>query len=124
MLWWTSAEVILLELSLTIADPLTPQKGLVRTQNTAMVWVKALLLGLYASTTFAQSLDGIYDLVRRRMPDHADNFRFSLVDFNSTNDQFVVSTAANGTILVQGNSLSAVAYGYDVLQIIHAEQSN
>lgn len=102
--------------------PLNSAEGI--GQNTAMVWVKALLLGLYASTTFAQSLDGIYDLVRRRMPDHADNFRFSLVDFNSTNDQFVVSTAANGTILVQGNSLSALAYGYDVLQIIRAEQSN
>ncbi|KAH1545996.1 hypothetical protein KXX57_004166 [Aspergillus fumigatus] len=77
-----------------------------------MVWVKALLLGLCASITFAQSLDGIYDLVRRRMPKHVDSFRFSLVDFNSTNnDRFVVSTAANGTILVQGNSLSALSYG-------------
>ncbi|GIJ98764.1 hypothetical protein Aspvir_000885 [Aspergillus viridinutans] len=77
-----------------------------------MVWVKTLLWGLCASTTFAQSLDGIYDLVRRRMPKHVDSFRFSLVDFNSThNDQFVVSTAANGTILVQGNSLSALSYG-------------
>jgi alpha-N-acetylglucosaminidase len=88
-----------------------------------MFWGKALLLGLCASTTFAQSLDGIYDLVRRRMPKHTDSFRFSLVDFNSTNDQFVVSTAANGTILVQGNSISAVAYGYCILQIIHIEQS-
>lgn len=86
-----------------------------------MVWVKALLLGLCASTTFAQSLDGIYDLVRRRMPKHVDSFRFSLMDFNSTNnDQFVVSTAANGTILVQGNSLSALSYGYDVLQLFTA----
>jgi alpha-N-acetylglucosaminidase len=84
-----------------------------------MIWLKALLLGLCASTTFAQSLDGIYDLVRRRMPKHADSFRFSLVHFNSTNnDQFVVSTAANGTILVQGKS--ALSYGYDVLQLFTA----
>ncbi|EAW06433.1 alpha-N-acetylglucosaminidase [Aspergillus clavatus NRRL 1] len=77
-----------------------------------MLWVQVLLLVLYAPIGLGQSIDGIYDLVRRRIPRHADSFRFSLVDFNSTgNDQFVVSSTDNDTILVEGSTLSALSYG-------------
>lgn len=68
----------------------------------------------------ADCTQGIYDLVRRRMPQHADSFQFSLLDTVQTQpdhtdqvkDQYLVSTLQNGTILIEGNSLSALSYGY------------
>lgn len=79
-----------------------------------MLFSQILLLGgLLTGRSLAQSTQGIYDLVQRRMPQHADSFQFLLV--NSTDqpqDQYVVSTLDNGTVSVQGNSLSALSSGY------------
>ena len=80
-----------------------------------MRWFKSLLWLSAASTVAAQSTEGISDLLHRRLPKHADNFRFTLVNTtqaNNTHDKYVVSTAANGTVLVQGTSLSALSSGY------------
>ncbi|OGM44269.1 alpha-N-acetylglucosaminidase [Aspergillus bombycis] len=62
--------------------------------------------------------EGIINLVRRRLPDHVDKFLFSL-DGSSLNftteshhqDVYTVSTRANGSIHVEGNSRSALAAG-------------
>ncbi|KAJ5633385.1 hypothetical protein N7490_009724 [Penicillium lividum] len=78
-----------------------------------MLFSQILLLGgLLTGRSLAQSTQGIYDLVQRRMPQHADSFQF-LLD-NSTDqshDHYVVSTLDNGTVSVQGNSLSALSSG-------------
>lgn len=82
-----------------------------------MLWSK-LLIGLFAASGVAQSTDGLYDLVKRRLPNHVDNFRFSLVSnitgSNAGYDQFLVQDAPNGTVIVQGTSLSALSSGYVV----------
>ncbi|KAL2010206.1 hypothetical protein VTN00DRAFT_6013 [Thermoascus crustaceus] len=63
----------------------------------------------------APSTEGIRNLVKRRLPHHVDSFRFELVNVTAsrkwTNDEYTVETGENGTILVQGNSLSALASG-------------
>lgn len=78
-----------------------------------MRWFQSLLWLSVASTVVAQSTQGIYDLVQRRLPNHAGSFQFSLVNAtqsNSTFDQYTVSTA-NGKVFVQGNTLSALSSG-------------
>lgn len=79
--------------------------------STLLVWAITAL-----TVTSAQSVQGIQDLVKRRLPHHVDSFSFSLVNatqpYDQTNDQYIVSSASNGTILVEGNSLSALASGY------------
>jgi alpha-N-acetylglucosaminidase len=74
-----------------------------------------LLVGILAPTALSLSTDGIYDLVKRRLPQHADSFEFVLVnetDRDTTvNDQYVVSSTSDGKILVEGNSLSALSSG-------------
>jgi alpha-N-acetylglucosaminidase len=80
-----------------------------------MRWSQSLPWLCAVSTVAAQSTEGIYNLVQRRLPNHADSFRFTLVNATQTAnsyDQYVVSTAANGTVLVQGSSLSALSSGY------------
>jgi alpha-N-acetylglucosaminidase len=66
----------------------------------------------------APSTAGIEALVRRRIPDHADNFQFALVDNSTTgthntssNDAYTVADLSNGTIRVEGTTLSALATG-------------
>lgn len=79
-----------------------------------MRWITSLLW-LFAASAAAQSTDGLYRLVKRRLPDHVDLFRFDLRNFTSGKneyDQFVVRTAPNGTILVEGNTISALSSGY------------
>ncbi|PSR71093.1 hypothetical protein PHLCEN_2v13062 [Hermanssonia centrifuga] len=48
-----------------------------------------LLLVLYAASVSAGSLDGIYGIVNRRIPQHSNGFTFELT--NGTGDAFVVS---------------------------------
>lgn len=77
------------------------------------------LLGVLCQSSLAVSTQGLHDLVKRRLPDHVDSFTFSLNasleaqddNYIRKNDNFEVSSAPNGTILVQGNSLSALATG-------------
>lgn len=75
-----------------------------------MRWFKSLLW--LAAVTVAQSTDGIYDLVKRRLPDHLDSFDFSLdTDLEGKYDTYVVTNAPNEKISVKGNSLSALSSG-------------
>ncbi|QKX57787.1 uncharacterized protein TRUGW13939_04907 [Talaromyces rugulosus] len=81
--------------------------------------VVGALLGALCQSSLAVSTDGLQDLVKRRLPDHVDSFAFSLNasfgtqdgDYIRKNDNFEVSSAPNGTILIHGNSLSALATG-------------
>lgn len=64
------------------------------------------------------STQGLYGLVKRRLPSHCDAFVFTLASpttlTNSTElelDEYTVSTSANGSIAIKGNSLSALATG-------------
>ncbi|KAJ5111598.1 hypothetical protein N7532_002133 [Penicillium argentinense] len=78
-----------------------------------MRWAHGLLW-LYAASAAAQSVEGLYSLVKRRMPDHLDQFRFS-INSSLTHldgyDQFRVQSAPNGTLLVEGCSISALSSG-------------
>ena len=80
-----------------------------------MLWTKLLVGLLSVSGAAAQSTNGLYSLVKRRLPNHVENFQFSLVS-NLTGsddgyDQFVVQSSSNGSVLVQGTSLSALSSG-------------
>lgn len=78
-----------------------------------MRWTKSLLW-YFAASAVAQSTDGLYSLVKRRLPKHVDQFRF-LVNSDPTDtggyDQFTVRTAPNGTVLIEGSSISALSSG-------------
>lgn len=82
-----------------------------------------LLVGFSASAALSLSTDGMYSLVKRRLPQHEGSFEFALVnetEKNATaNDQYVVSSTPEGKILVEGNSLSALSSGL-VLSVIPA----
>ncbi|KAJ5115696.1 hypothetical protein N7456_000044 [Penicillium angulare] len=80
-----------------------------------MLWSKLLVGLLSASGVAAVSTDGLYSLVKRRLPNHVDDFRFNVVS-NITGsdegyDQFTVKSEPNGTIIVQGTSISALSSG-------------
>ncbi|KAJ4377746.1 hypothetical protein N0V83_000576 [Neocucurbitaria cava] len=73
------------------------------------------LLAVAAAATL--STQGLYDLVERRLPGHSNDFVFTLNDTAHTNsskppnDAYLVSTHNNGSISIEGNSLSALASG-------------
>jgi alpha-N-acetylglucosaminidase len=76
------------------------------------------LLALCFTATATPSTQGLYDLVKRRLPSHCDAFVFTLANSttptNSTElelDEYTISTATNGSIAIEGNSLSALATG-------------
>jgi alpha-N-acetylglucosaminidase len=82
------------------------------------------LSGILVWTTFAgavpatQSTDGILHLVKRRLPNNVDDFEFRLLENNAvpltakpTNDEYGVSSTPDGKIMVEGNSLIALASG-------------
>ncbi|KAJ5749368.1 uncharacterized protein N7511_011064 [Penicillium nucicola] len=81
-----------------------------------MLWIKSLFW-LGAATVSArsvQSTQGITDLVKRRLPNHLHNFHFTLdtsYEVDSKYDSYIVSSDSGGTILVKGNSLSALSSG-------------
>lgn len=81
----------------------------------AMKWSRLLVGFFAASGAIAHPTDALYDLVKRRLPSHVDEFHFSLVP-NTTAaegyDHFKVQTTQNGTVLVQGSSISALSSGY------------
>jgi alpha-N-acetylglucosaminidase len=79
-----------------------------------MWWSKALCLVVLAGSGLAHSTQGIYNLIQRRMPLHADSFELSLVDSisNATgHDQYTVSSVSKGKIRVEGTTLSALSSG-------------
>ncbi|KAF2636776.1 putative alpha-N-acetylglucosaminidase [Massarina eburnea CBS 473.64] len=79
--------------------------------------VFSYLLASLQTIVTATSVQGLYDLVQRRLPGHSEEFVFTLNETtcaNSTdlvNDSFTVATGANGSIAITGNSLSALATG-------------
>jgi alpha-N-acetylglucosaminidase len=83
---------------------------------TLLVWaVSACAVVVPQSTE-----DGIRNLVKRRLPDHVNDFEFRLVGdstgsppFTTTpaNDEYSVSSTPDGKILVEGNSPIALASG-------------
>ncbi|KAJ5120246.1 hypothetical protein N7448_010915 [Penicillium atrosanguineum] len=90
-----------------------------------MHWIKSLLWSGVA-TAAAQPTDGLYSLVKRRLPDHFDQFRFNLdANFgdNDGYDQFRVQSADNGTVLLHGNSISALSSGLHryLTEIVHVD---
>lgn len=78
-----------------------------------LLWASAALASITAST------DGVRNLVKRRLPDHIDDFKFRLtgdtVEYPITGqppiDNYVVSSTTDGKILVEGNSPIALASG-------------
>lgn len=76
-----------------------------------MRWTQSLFW-LGVTTAIAQSTDGISKLVNRRLPEHIDNFRFTInSNLTDAHDAYIVKGVPNGTILVEGNSLSALSTG-------------
>ncbi|KAE9375356.1 glycoside hydrolase family 89 protein [Stipitochalara longipes BDJ] len=90
------------------------------------LWIWTTCLALMAA---AQSTQGILDLVQRRLPDHVDDFEFQLltnVKGNSTdpsNDNYIISSTINRKILIEGNSLSALASGFHryLTDVVHVD---
>lgn len=61
-----------------------------------------------------ESTDGIYELIKRRMPLHTECFELQLVDdcANITGfDKYMLSSTSSGKIRVSGTSLAALLYG-------------
>jgi len=62
------------------------------------------------------NVTGISDLVKRRLSNHVNDFTFVLTNTStprnsSAYDAYTVSTPTNGTVVVQGNTLSALSTG-------------
>ncbi|KAK5789923.1 hypothetical protein VI817_007210 [Penicillium citrinum] len=78
------------------------------------MWWSLLFVWGCATSAVAQSTEGLYSLVKRRLPNHVDHFQFSI---NSSlvedggYDQFTVQTLPNRTVLVEGSSISALSSG-------------
>ena len=83
-----------------------------------ITWLVLLLATFVAA--FEQSTQGIQDLVKRRLPNHVDDFAFRLTgnqsvpavsSTNVVNDRYTISSTQSGKILVEGNSPIALASG-------------
>ncbi|KAH9926415.1 alpha-N-acetylglucosaminidase [Fomitopsis serialis] len=72
----------------------------------SLVLLASGVLLAHAATT---SLDGIYALVQRQIPQHVDSFSFSLIVGDG--DSFVISDSYSGGISVQCTTVSACARG-------------
>ena len=68
----------------------------------------------------SQSIQGIIDLVQRRLPNNTGDFEFRLLESYSSpyaesatldNDKYTVTSASDGKILVEGSSVIALASG-------------
>ncbi|KAI0400241.1 glycoside hydrolase family 89 protein [Xylaria palmicola] len=80
----------------------------------------AFAAGVAALRT-TNSTAGVESLVRRRLPRHAEAFRFEIVGANDTpqtkreaervNDSYVVTSTGSGKVLVQGNTVGALLAG-------------
>ena len=72
-----------------------------------------VLLAAALPTVFAtDNLAGLYGLVKRRIPQHANSFQFKLV--NGTGDSFIVSDtphSSNRGVTVECTTISACARG-------------
>lgn len=86
------------------------------------MYLLGVLIWAVAAITAAtpQSTQGIVDLVKRRLPDHVDTFTFHLLAnetgpaasaTDAKNDQYMISSTADGKVLIEGNSPIALASG-------------
>ncbi|KAB5545833.1 putative alpha-N-acetylglucosaminidase [Coniochaeta sp. 2T2.1] len=77
--------------------------------------VAAAVAGAPIDGTTKVSTSGVEALVQRRLPQHVGSFQFQLVNTSTTdtkgNDTYIVASVADGRLLVQGNSLSALLSG-------------
>jgi alpha-N-acetylglucosaminidase len=80
-----------------------------------LIWVVAAI-----TAATAQSTQGIVDLAKRRLPNHVGTFTFHLLAnqtgpaasvTDAKNDQYMISSTADGKILIEGNSPIALASG-------------
>lgn len=80
---------------------------------TLATWAFAAI-GAVAGAATTPSTEGIEALVKRRLPQHADFFEFKIIDAKKPGEQdrYTVSPAGD-KVRVEGNSLSALATGYD-----------
>lgn len=83
-----------------------------------------------ASIVTAQSTAGLTSLVARRLPQHVDDFEFHVVNASSigvTNsslhDSYTVTSLSNGTISIQGTTISALSQGLHryVADVLHLD---
>lgn len=75
------------------------------------------LFAVLARSAQAQSTEGITRFLERRLPNHVDDFTFSLTDparksEHWVNDEYIVSTSSDGKVHIEGNSLSGILQGY------------
>lgn len=81
-----------------------------------MLAAAALAATAVADGLVNMSTAGIEALIQRRLPQHATSFQFTLVNVSTStsrdNDSYTVSSTDDGTIMVQGNTLSALTSGY------------
>jgi alpha-N-acetylglucosaminidase len=80
--------------------------------------MRASMLGLWAcvwTSALTTSTDGLYSLIERRLPSHRGQIKFLLEGANNStaaqNDQYAISTASNGSIVVSGSTASALSVG-------------
>ena len=82
----------------------------------AWLLVSAVALATASSATSPPSTAGLSSLVQRRIPHHQNSFVFQLRSPYKTSlsrdaDEYTVSADRGGRIIVEGNSLSALASG-------------
>lgn len=80
--------------------------------------MRAFTVSLWAciwTSALTTSTDGLYSLIERRLPSHRGKIKLHLEAANNStaaaNDNYAISTASNGSILVSGSSLSALSAG-------------
>ncbi|KAL2360265.1 hypothetical protein RJZ56_006864 [Blastomyces dermatitidis] len=76
-----------------------------------------LLSAIFVEAADRHATDGLTRFLERRLPNHVNDFKFSLVgpmrtSDDWTNDKYTVFTGCNGKINVQANSLSGLFQGY------------
>lgn len=91
-----------------------------------LTWVFLAAASVVVALRTTTSTAGVESLVRRRLPRHAESFRFRIVDSLSdsagngtetdaegerVNDSYAVSSTRDGKILVQGNTVGALLAG-------------
>ena len=74
------------------------------------------LFAVLARSAQDTSTEGITRFLERRLPNHVNDFTFSLSDSirkseDWVNDEYTVSTGSDGKIHIEGNSLSGILQG-------------
>ncbi|KAK8207568.1 putative alpha-N-acetylglucosaminidase [Phyllosticta capitalensis] len=90
----------------------------------SVVWLSTVATAAVSAATV--STQGLRDLVTRRMPDHAADFEFLLLN-QTTNgtgyDHYAVSTPENGQVRIESTSLSGLASGLHryLADVVHVD---